>query len=129
MKLLKRVTKTANSRGNESRIAKQDSKNFPRIVETANGKLGNGEGCLYFPFKANEYSLGTFRTNIRIFSIFASALNIQVTKGVNKSSIWLFTWSVGGYINLQLTSNLEGAPYNNLAQGPSMPYGHNETVR
>ena len=48
MKLLKRVTKTANSRGNESRIAKQDSKKFPRIVETANGKLANGEGCLYY---------------------------------------------------------------------------------
>ena len=47
MKLLKRVTKTANSRGNESRIAKQDSKKFPRIVETANGKPANGEGCLY----------------------------------------------------------------------------------
>ena len=47
MKLLKRVTKTANSRGNESRIAKQDQKNFLQIVETANGKLANGEGCLY----------------------------------------------------------------------------------
>ena len=47
MKLLKRVTKTANSRWNESRIAKQDSKKFPRIVETANGKPANGEGCLY----------------------------------------------------------------------------------
>ena len=51
MELLKRVTKTANSRGNESRIAKQDSKKFPRIVETANGKLANGEGCLYFEMK------------------------------------------------------------------------------
>ena len=49
MKLQKRVTKTANTRGNESRIAKQDSKNFPRIVETANGKLANGEGFLYKP--------------------------------------------------------------------------------
>ena len=46
MKQLKKVTKTANSRGNESRIAKQDSKKFPQIVETANGKLANGEGCL-----------------------------------------------------------------------------------
>ena len=46
-KLLKRATKTANSRGNESRIAKQDSKIFPRIVETANVKPANGEGYLY----------------------------------------------------------------------------------
>ena len=38
---------TANSRGNESRIAKQDSKHFPQIVEIANDKLANGEGCLY----------------------------------------------------------------------------------
>ena len=32
MKLHKRVTKTANTRGNESRIAKQDSKKFPRMA-------------------------------------------------------------------------------------------------
>ena len=46
-KLLKRVTKTANSRGNVSRIVKQDSKIYPRLVETANGKPANGEGYLY----------------------------------------------------------------------------------
>ena len=47
MKLHKRVTKTANSQGNESRIAKQDSKKFPQIFETANSKPANGECCLY----------------------------------------------------------------------------------
>ena len=57
-KLLKRVTKTANSRGNESRIAKQDSKNFPRIVETAIGKPANGEGYLYY--HRHDYFLNCF---------------------------------------------------------------------
>ena len=52
-KLLKRATKTANSRGNESRIAKQDSKIFPRIVETA-----NGEGYLYMMGSMIKYPLG-----------------------------------------------------------------------
>ena len=54
-KLLKRATKTADSRGNESRIAKQDSKIFPRIVETANGKPANGEDYLY----SKQYKLTT----------------------------------------------------------------------
>ena len=52
-KLLKRATKTANSRGNESRIAKQDSKIFSRIVETAKGKPANGEGYLYIHLREN----------------------------------------------------------------------------
>ena len=68
-KLLKRATKTANSRENESRIAKQDSKKFPRTVETANGKPANGEGYLYtntLNMLCFEYSsLIRVRTRIR----------------------------------------------------------------
>ena len=60
-KLLKRATKTANSRGNESRIAKQDSKIFPRIVETANGKPANGEGYLYICNEMIEETAGRRR--------------------------------------------------------------------